>query len=90
METPITLCKKIGAIFSNAYIMKLMLVLMLIWTIINVLYGSQLYAAGMFCALGVPTITAVLGKKYGISSAVVGFVWFVFSLRVFIWEFFIK
>ena len=90
METAIILYKKLGAIFSNHYIMRLILVLMFIWTVINVLYGSQLYDAGMFCALGVPLITAVMGKKYGMSSAAVGLIWFVFSLRVLIWEFFIK
>ena len=60
--------------------MKLILVLMLIWTVINVFTLGQMYASGMFCVLFVTTVNVVYGKKYAIPLAVVGFVWFVISI----------
>ena len=82
MQTAIILFKK--------HIMKLILIIMLIWTVINVLYASQLFAAITFCLLGVPTISTVMGKKYGIPSAILGLLWLLISSRVLLWEFFIK
>ena len=72
MNTLITLLKK--------HLMKLIVVLMLIWTVTNIFVTSQIYASGMFCAVGVPTVQAALGKKYAIPLAVVGVVWLVISI----------
>ena len=55
MNTLITLCKK--------HIMKLILVLMLIGTVINIFTIGQMYAAGMFCLLFVTTVNVVYGKS---------------------------
>ena len=60
--------------------MKFILVLMLIWTVINIFTMGQLYASGMFCLFFVTTVNIVYGKKYGIPFAVVGVVWLVISI----------
>ena len=57
MESLITLCKK--------NMMKLIMVLMLMWTVSNVFVLPQIAAAGMFCSVFVPTMNVVMGKKYG-------------------------
>jgi len=76
MNNLITLLKK--------NLMKIIMVLILIGTVINIFTIGQMYAAGMFCALFVPTVNVIYGKKYGIPFAVVGFVWFVISIIMFI------
>ena len=38
--------------------------------------------AGLFCALVVPVVNTVAGKKYGIPLAVVGFIWFVIAIII--------
>ena len=58
----------------------IIVVLMLGWTVSNVFVLPQIAAAGIFCAVMVPTVNAVAGKKYGIPLAVVGFVWFVITI----------
>lgn len=72
MDSVITLFKK--------HLMKLILVLMLIGTVINVFTLGQMYAAGMFCLLFVTTVNVVYGKKYAIPFAVLGVVWLVISV----------
>ena len=64
--------------------MKFILVLMLIWTVINVFTMGQLYASGMFCLFFVTTVNIVYGKKYGIPFAVAGVVWLVFSIITYV------
>ena len=61
-------------------IMNLILVVMLLWTVINVFVMSQLAAAGIFCAVVCPTVNVVMGRKYGTAAAVVGVVWLVTSI----------
>ena len=39
--------------------------------------------AGIFCAVFVPTVNAVMGKKYAIRLAVVGVVWLVISIMMY-------
>ena len=60
--------------------MKLIIVLMLVWAVSNVFVLPQIAASGMFCAIVVPTVNVVMGKKYAIPLAVVGFVWFVIAV----------
>ena len=62
MNTLITLLKK--------NLMKIIMVLILIGTVINIFTLGQMYAAGMFCAIFVTTVHVVYGKKYGIPFAV--------------------
>ena len=64
--------------------MKLIMVLMLIWTVSNVFTMGQMYASGIFCAFFVPTVNVVYGKKYAIPLALVGFVWFVISIIMYL------
>ena len=37
-------------------------------------------AAGIFCSVVVPTVLAVLGKKYAIPFAVLGVVWLMIAI----------
>ena len=74
------LCNPFMINLIKKHIMNLILVLMLIWTAINVFTMGQLYASGMFCLSFVTTVNIVYGKKYGIPFAVVGFVWLVNSI----------
>ena len=60
--------------------MKLIIVLMLIWTVSNVFVLPQIAAAGIFCGVVVPTVNVAMGKKYGIPLAVVGVVWLVIAI----------
>ena len=76
MNNLITLLKKNLGIIT--------VVLMLGWGIGNAFWMPLIAAAGMFCGLVVPTVNVVMGKKYGIPFAVVGFVWFVISIIMFI------
>ena len=55
MKNLITLCEK--------HIMKLILVLILIGTVINIFTLGQVYAAGMFCLFFVTTVNVVYGKN---------------------------
>ena len=62
--------------------LKLIMILMLIWTVSNVFVLPQIAAAGMFCAIAVPTVNVVMVEKYAISLAVVEVVWLVISIIV--------
>ena len=72
MNTLITLCKK--------HMMKLIMVLMLIWTVSNVFVLPQIAAAGLFCSVVVPTTLVTVGKKYSVPFAVLGVVWLVIAI----------
>ena len=76
MNNLITLCKK--------HMVKLIVVLMLIWTVNNVFVLPQIAAAGMFCAIVVPTVNVAVGKKYAIPMAAVGVVWLVISIIMYV------
>ena len=56
--------------------------IMLLWGVVNVFTLPQIAAAGIFCGVIVPTMNVVLGKKYGIPLAVVGFIWFVIAIII--------
>ena len=56
------------------------LVLMLLWGFGMAFALPPIAAAGFFCAVVVPTVMVVAGKKYAIPLAVVGFVWFVIAI----------
>ena len=71
-DSLVTLCKK--------HMMKLIIVLMLIWTVSNVFVLPQTAAAGIFCAVVVPTVNVAVGKKYAMPLAVVGVVWLVIAV----------
>ena len=62
------------------HFMKLIMVLMLIWTVSNVFVFPQTAAAGIFCAVVVPTVNVAVGKKYAMPLAVVGVVWLVITI----------
>jgi hypothetical protein len=53
---------------------------MLIWTVSNVFVFPQTAAAGIFCAVVVPTVNVAVGKKYAMPLAVVGVVWLVITI----------
>ena len=54
-DSLVTLCKK--------HMMKLIIVLMLIWTVYNVFVLPLIAAAGIFCSVVVPTVNVAVGKK---------------------------
>ena len=56
--------------FSKKHIGELIIVLMLIWTVSNLLTLPQIAAAGIFCGVMCPTVTAVMDKKHGIAAAI--------------------
>ena len=56
--------------------------IMLLWGVVNVFTLPQIASAGIFCGVIVPTMNVVLGKKYGIPLAVVGFIWFVIAIII--------
>ena len=57
--------------------------IMLLWGgVVNVFTLPQITSAGIFCGVIVPTMNVVLGKKYGIPLAVVGFIWFVIAIII--------
>ena len=56
------------------------LVLMLLWGVGMAFAMPPIWAAASFCTLVVPTVNAVMGKKYAIPMAVVGFAWLVIAI----------
>ena len=60
------------------------LVLMLLWGVGMAFAMPPIWAAGSFCVLVVPTVNAVMGKKYAIPMAVVGVVWLVISIIMYV------
>ena len=59
---------------------NLIAILMLLWGLGMAFAMPPIAAAGMFYILVVPTVNVVLGKKYGIPFAVVGFAWLVIAI----------
>ena len=56
------------------------LVLMLLWGVGMAFAMPPIWAAVSFCGVVVPTVNAVMGKKYAIPMAVVGVVWLVIAI----------
>ena len=60
------------------------LVLMLLWGVGMAFAMPPIWAAVSFCGVAVPTVNAVMGKKYAIPMAVVGVVWLVIAVIMYV------